>query len=124
MIFAAIKLQRLVDAFIFLLNLLVVGQDIQGELPFLGIGALELKADGGNVRGIFSLIQGELVIISVALVFQEFQLVMGGGDELRLLVEIANRMLQFGLGCLQVGFGGTYIIFHLHHISFNTRYCA
>src|SRR5258708_7086858 len=46
---AGVEENRLVDGAVLLLEALVIGQDIDGELILLGIGALQLNLDGADL---------------------------------------------------------------------------
>src|SRR5215472_18115511 len=106
----AVKLDRLGHILILLFEGLIVRSDVQRELAALGIGLLQLQADGRNRLWLGTLPQCELIVIPVALVLQDLQIIPRMRDQAALDSEVANGTLQLGfcsfkfrLGCPQIG---------------------
>src|SRR5690348_16012086 len=71
----------LVDGAVFLLEGLVVGQDVDGELVLLGVGAFELDFDAPDfLRGSLA-VDGELEIVASAHAAKLIDLVVVAGDQ-------------------------------------------
>src|SRR6478752_4926853 len=94
---SGIKLQRLVDGAVFLLNLLVLGQHVQRKLALLGISLLKLQAHNREMRGSLVLLQRELKIIPVTAMLEHLQFVVRRGNQFTVLVQIADGMIQLPL---------------------------
>src|ERR1019366_6798528 len=119
----SIELQRLSDRTVFLLDSLVVSQDVESEPALLRIHLLQLEAHSRN-RSFRSLAQGEVKIVAVSPVLQNVQFGRGMRNQSTLHTKIADGALQLLVGCLQfvLGFGNVGLgrsDFRLHTTDFS-----
>src|SRR5579862_9637825 len=114
----AIELNGLADVAVLFLDGLVVGSHIHRKLPFFLIALLELQADRSYGLWFGTLNQREFVVIAIALMLEDFQILPGIGNQATLHAQITDRALQFRFGCGQFRFRGGNIRLHTADVGF------
>ena len=112
-----VELHGLVGRLVFFLNRLVVGDDHQRVLEFLGIRLGQSNLDGADVGGGLGLGEVELKNIAFTLALQLIQFLLVARDQAALHAKIADRAGELGFGRLEVLFCRRDVTFRASEIS-------
>src|SRR6267142_2205854 len=117
---AGVELHGFVDGAVGFFDSAVVGHDKERELVLFRVDLPELQAHGRKAGRFLALLQGELVVVLVAPVFQLFQLTVGRGDQFTGPGQVADGAFQFGFGGVKIAAGGAHVLFDLADIALYT----
>ncbi len=117
-IFAAEELERFVEALVLFCVDLVIGVDGEGEAAFLGVRFLQLQADSTHWN-FSAFYEREGVVVAIALVLENFQLVGIARNQGAVSVQIALHGCQLGVGVGQISFDAADIRLDVGHVTGN-----
>jgi hypothetical protein len=89
-----IKLNRLIDRPVFLLNLLIVGEDFDRVLVVLRFGLLQTDRDVSDLLRCLRLAEAEFKVVSLAECLKRCEFLTIGRDESALDAKISSNTLQ------------------------------
>ena len=105
---ANVKLDRLTNGLVFLLDVFVVGYNVNGVFVVLGIGLTEQHLDGADVLRLLFLLQRKFedVALTETPRFASNFVISCATNEPALDTEVADSALQLALGSFKIGLGG------------------
>jgi hypothetical protein len=95
-----------------------------GIFTFLRVRLSQLQCHRRESLRLRALQQCELVILPVALVFEEFEIAAGVGDQAALHTKVANCALQLSFGLFEGCFGHTQVRLYTADICFDVAHFA
>src|SRR5207248_925282 len=103
---------------ILLLDHVIVGQHIHRELALPGIDLLQLQAHRSYWSWLLALGQRELIVVAVAPVLQELEVLTGVSNEAALHTQVTNRAVEPLLRSLKIVARSRDVAFRARQIGF------